>query len=306
MRSTTLPIILTLVILTLLGGCATKEARQKGLTEQEVYETAQKYLNNNSWQSAIQTLQLLEENFPFGTYGEQAQLELIYAHYKAQNYEELIAVADRFIRLHPQHRDVDYAFYMRGLASFHREQGFMGSLFGEDNTTRDPGAARESFDHFTQFIQRFPNSPYAPDAQKRMIFLRNALARYEIHIANYYFKRGAFLAAAQRGSYVVANFQETPAIPDGLATMAQAYYLLGRDELAEDAVQVLRTNFPNYPALEDDGSFNQKFYLHSKKRGLFSYLTFGLFSRAELDGFDTRTLYNPEYDSAEPEDVQRP
>src|SRR5690606_19092557 len=147
-------------------------------------------------------------------------------HYRAQDYEDVIANADRFIRLHPQHRDVDYAFYMRGLASFHRESGFVGSLFGADNTDRDLGGARESFEHFAQFIQRFPNSPYAPDAQKRMIYLRNVLARYEIHVANYYFKRGAFLAAAKRGGYVVENFQETPAVPDGLAVMAQAYYLM--------------------------------------------------------------------------------
>lgn len=305
MRSTTLPIVLTLIILTLLGGCASNADRKKGVSEQEVYETAQKHLNTNSWQSAIQTLQLLEENFPFGTYGEQAQLELLYAHYKAQNFEEAIAVADRFIRLHPQHKDVDYAYYMRGLASFHRERGFLGSLFGEDNTTRDPGAARESFDHFTQFIRKFPGSPYAPDAQKRMIFLRNALARYEIHTANYYFKRGAYLAAANRGSYVVANFQETPAVPDALAVMAQGYYLLGRDELAEDAVRVLAANFPDYPALNKQGEFDQRYYLRNKERSLFSYLTLGIFSRAELDGFDTRAIYNPEYTSR-PVDVSRP
>lgn len=304
MRSTTLPIVLTLLILTFLGGCASNSERQEGVTEQEVYETAQRYLNTNSWLNAIQTLELLEENFPFGTYGEQAQLELIYAHYRAQNYEQLIAVADRFIRLHPQHENADYAFYMRGLASFHRERSFLGSLFGEDNTTRDPGAARDSFDHFTQFIQRYPESPYAPDAQKRMIFLRNALARYEIHIANYYFKRGAYLAAANRGNYVVANFQETPAVPDGLAVMAQAYYLLERDELAEDAVKVLQMNFPNYPAL-DDGEFDQSYYLRNKERGLFSYFTFGLFNRAELDGFDTRSIYNPEY-VIDPPLVDRP
>lgn len=294
MRSTTLPIVLTLLILTLLGGCASNDERQEGVTEQEVYETAQRYLNTNNWLNAIETLQLLEENFPFGTYGEQAQLELIYAHYRAQNYEELIAVADRFIRLHPQHENADYAFYMRGLASFHRERGFLGSLFGEDNTTRDPGAARDSFDHFTQFIQRYPDSPYAPDAQKRMVFLRNALARYEIHIANYYFKRGAYLAAANRGSFVVSNFQQTPAVPDGLAVMAQAYYLLGRDELAADTVDVLKVNFPDYPAL-DDGEFDESYYLRNQERGLFSYLTLGLFNRAELDGFDTRAIYNPEY-----------
>lgn len=290
-----LPILIICTILAVLTACASKEEKRKGLTEQEVYESAQKHMDNNSWLAAIQTLQTLEENFPFGTYGEQGQLELIYAHYRAQNYEEAIANADRFIRLHPQHRHVDYAFYMRGLASFHQESGFVGSLFGADNTDRDPGGARESFEHFAQFIQRFPSSPYASDAQKRMVYLRNVLARFEIHVANYYFKRGAFLAAARRGNYVVENFQETPAVPDGLAVMAQAYYLLGMNDMAETAVKVLAANFPDYPALDEKGTFDQTYYLRRQRRHWFSYVTLGMFERAELSGFDTRRQYNPEY-----------
>ncbi len=294
------PTLVTCIILAILSGCASKEEKQKGMTEQEVYESAQKHLNSSSWQAAVQTLQMLEENFPFGTYGEQAQLELIYAHYRAQDYAEVIANADRFIRLHPQHRNVDYAYYMRGMASFHQESTFVGSLFGADNTDRDPGGARESFEHFAQFIQRFPNSSYAPDAQKRMVYLRNVLARFEIHVANYYFKRGAYLAAAKRGNYVVENFQQTPAVPDGLAVMAQAYYLMGMNEMAETAVKVLQTNFPDYPALDEDGKFDQTFYLQRRKRNWFSYATFGLFERAELGGFDTRHHYDPEFQEPAP------
>ncbi|MBC6904645.1 outer membrane protein assembly factor BamD [Saccharophagus sp. K07] len=297
------------VILTLLSACATKppEKSRKGLTEQEVYESAQKHLNNGSWLAAIQTLQMLEENFPFGTYGEQAQLELIYAHYQADNFEDVIANAERFIRLHPQHRDVDYAYYMRGLASYNRESGFVGSIFGADNTDRDIGGAREAFDHFALFIQRFPNSPYASDAQKRMVYLRNVMARSEIHVANYYFKRGAYLAAAKRGSFVVENFQRTPAVPDGLAVMAQAYYLLDMKDMADTAVKVLAANFPDYPALKDNGEFDQTYYLKRHRRGWFSYVTFGLFERAELAGFDTRAQYSPEYqDETEFEKIEAP
>lgn len=256
---------------------------------------AQNGLNTKSWERAITALQLLEENFPFGTFGEQAQLELTYAHYRAQNYEEAIATADRFIRLHPQHRNVDYAYYIRGLASFNREKTFFSSLFGSDNTNRDPGAARESLDHFSQFIQRFPSSPYAPDAKKRMVYLRNILARSEIHIANYYFKRGAYLAAANRGSFVVENFQGSPAVPDGLAVMAQAYYLLDMPKLAEDAVKLLAANFPKHPALDGDGTFDDKYIYADKRRSWVSYMTFGLFDRREAQGFDTRALYNPEF-----------
>src|SRR5690606_15013316 len=131
--------------------------------------------------------------------------------------------------------------------------------------------------------------------------LRNVLARYEIHIANYYFKRGAFLAAAKRGNYVVENFQEAPAVPDGLAVMAQAYYLMEMDELAETAVQVLANNFPDYPALKDNGEFDQTYFLKRHRRNWFSYVTFGLFERAELAGFDTRKKYNPAFHEVEPE-----
>lgn len=295
MRLITLPTVFLTSILTILAGCATTDGENRGTTEQEIYEQAQTQLNRNNWTAAVQTLQLIEENFPFGTYGEQAQLELIFALYQSQDHEDVIANADRFIRLHPQHRSVDYAYYMRGLASFNQESHFTGSLFGADNTNRDPGGARESFSHFSQFIHKFPESSYAPDAQKRMIYLRNILARAEIHTANYYFKRGAFIAAANRGNYVVENFQGTPAVPDGLAVMAQAYYLLEMNELADNATKVLAHNYPDYPALNKSGQFNTDYYLRRKHRNLFSYLSLGLFERNELHGFDTRDTYNTEY-----------
>lgn len=281
-------------ILPFLSGCSSQDKKPQGMTEQEVYQQAQKSLDSSNWQNAIKTLELLEENFPFGTYGEQAQLELIYAHYRAGNYDEVPVNAERFIRLHPQHRNVDYAYYLRGMASFHKESSFMGSLFGTDNTTKDPGAARESYDHFMDLINHFPNSPYAADAQKRMIYLRNALARLEIHVANYYFKRGAFLAALKRGNYVVENFQETPSVPDALAVMAQAYYLIGKPELATESIKVLAANFPEHPALSKDGNFDEK-YIATGKRSWVSYLTLGLFDKNEVRGFDTREIYNSEY-----------
>lgn len=292
-------------LLTTLLGCANEAGQYKrGTTEKEVYEMAQSSLNTKNWENAIKALELLEENFPFGTFGEQGQLELTYAHFRAQNFEESIATADRFIRLHPQHRNVDYAYYIRGLASFNREKTFFSSLFGSDHTNRDPGAARESFDHFTQFIQRFPESPYAPDAQKRMVYLRNILARTEIHVANYYFKRGAFLAAANRGAFVVENFQGTPAVPDALAVMAQAYYLLDMAPLADDAVKILAANYTKHPALNALGTFDNKYIYNEESRSWVSYLTFGLFDRTETRGFDTRELYNPEYQVIEAPSAQ--
>lgn len=283
--------VMLAAILTLLCSCSSQSQKTDGMTEQEVYQSAKKSLDSGSWENAIKVLELLEENFPFGSFGEQAQLELIYAHYEADNFEEAIVTADRFIRLHPQHRNVDYAFYLRGMASFHKENTFLGSLLGSDNTMKDPGAARESYDHFMELINRYPNSPYAVDAQKRMVYLRNALARLEIHIANYYFKRGAYVAALKRGDYVVENFQGTPAVPDGLAVMAQAYHLMGKPELAQNTVQVLAKNFPKHPAVNKDGKFNTK-YARSNKRSWVSYATLGLFDKNDVHGFDTRNQYN--------------
>lgn len=287
--------LLTALILTFLVACASNDRKTDGVSEQEVYELAQRDLNARNWLAAIETLQLLEENFPFGVYAEQSQLELIYAHYQAQNFADVIANAERFIRLHPQHRQVDYAYYMRGLASFYEEWNGFFLFMDSDGSDRDRGAIRESFDYLSQFVRKFPASPYAKDAQQRLMYLRNLLARSEIHIANYYFKRGAYLAAAKRGSYVVENFQETPAVPDGLAVMAQAYYLLELEDLADNAVELLVHNFPNYPALKDDGSFDQTYYAKRRSKTWFSYVTFGMFDRAEISGFDSRRYYNQIY-----------
>ena len=274
---------------------------QDQTTEQQVYETAQRGLDSGNWTQAIEALHLLEENFPFGSYAEQAQLELIYANYRAGEYEAVISAADRFIRLHPQHRNVDYAFYMRALASANQTSDSLGAMLGVDPTRRDTGAARESFDYFSQLLNRYPDSVYAPDARKRMVHQRNQLARAEIHAANYYFRRKAYLAAANRGRFVVENFQQTPAVPDALAVMAQAYYLLGMPELAEDSARVLNLNYPDHPALSDTGEFNYQFSAQSARRSWWSYLTLGLFDKNTPQEFDTRGLYNPAYqDDAEP------
>ena len=277
-----------------LTGCASNDEKDKS-TEQQLYERAQRALDGKNWQSAVSSLELLEENFPFGTFGEQAQLELIYAHYQAGDYELSIANADRFIRLHPQHRHADYAYYMRGLASFNKESSLVGSIFGMDNTSRDPGAAINAFNMLSEFVTRFPNSDYAVDAQLRMVYLRNLLARGEIHIANYYFSRHAYLAAAARGRAVVENYQGSPAVPDGLASMIQAYHLLDQEDLAVNAIKVLRTNYPDYPALNEDGSFNYDYAGQLDEKNWLSYLTLGLFNKQLEIGFDTRQIYNSMY-----------
>jgi outer membrane protein assembly factor BamD len=284
-------LISLLVAGSLLSGCSTQDEKEKS-TEQQLYERAQRALNADNWQTAVSALNLLEENFPFGTFGEQAQLELIYAHYESGDYDLAIATAERFIRLHPQHRHADYAFYLRGLASFTKESSLFSSIIGADNTNRDPAAAMGAFAMLDEFVRKFPSSEYAADAEMRLVFLRNLLARGEINVANYYFSRKAYLAAANRGRYVVENFQGTPAVPDGLATMIQAYQHLGKPELGETALSVLKTNFPNYPALKADGSFDYQYAFKTRGNRLGAWLTLGLFSKSQGEGFDTRDLYH--------------
>lgn len=275
----------------LLAACATDDESPQDLTERELYDRAQQSLDDMRFDSAVQRFQMLEARFPFGPYAEQAQLEIIYAHLRSQEPEAAIASADRFIRLHPQSPNIDYAFYMKGLANYTEGDGFLDQFMPTDMTQRDPGGALKSFEDFRQLIYRFPDSTYAPDARARMVYLRNRLARYEINVANYYFKRKAYIAAANRGRYVVENYSQTPAVADGLAVMVQAYLLLGLDDLADNSLKVLATNFPDHPSVDEQGQFIAKFTLEDEEGSMINTLTLGLFDRADPPQFDNRPDY---------------
>ena len=281
----------------LLSACSSNN-QQDFTSEADLYESAQEQLERSRWESAVRSLQLLEEHFPFGKYAEQAQLELIYAYYSSGEPDLATAAADRFIRLHPQHRNVDYAYYMKGLAAYSKDENFLSQIIPLDQTQRDPGAARESLSYFTQLLNRYPDSPYATDAKKRMLYLRNRLARYEIHVANYYFKRGAYLASVNRGKYVLENYQETPAVPDALAVMVQGYHLLEMDELSDRTLAVLRLNYPDHPAFNKSGEFDFQHGDVSGERSWISTITFGLFDKRDPRGFDSRRVYDPQYQDA--------
>jgi len=256
--------------------------------EQQIYEQAQRYLRSSNWDLAVRSLQLLESRYPFGKYAEQAQLELIYAHYNGYEQEAAVEAADRFIRLHPAHPNVDYAYYMKGLAAYSANEDLFSRFLPTDASERDTSQAKEAFAEFNQLVTRFPDSPYAADARARMLHLRNLLARHEIIVANYYFRRGAYLAAANRGRYVVENFQRTPAVADGLAVMAQGYILLGLDDLAEDAIKTLALNYPEHPNLDKDGNFKSVYTLDGLQRNWINKATFGLFFPPTPPQFDTR------------------
>jgi outer membrane protein assembly factor BamD len=244
--------LLLIAILALTAACSSKQPEvDENLSEVELYQQAQADLDNRSYTSAISKLKALESRYPFGRYAEQAQLELIYAYYKNVEPEAAKSSAERFIRLHPQHANVDYAYYLKGLASFDQDRGLLARFLPLDMTKRDPGAARDSYNEFAQLTSRYPTSRYAPDAKQRMIYLRNLLAAYEVHVAHYYLKRQAYVAAANRGRYVVENFQETPAVGDGLAIMTEAYQRLSLDDLAATSLETLKLNYPDHPSLVD-------------------------------------------------------
>ena len=238
----------TILMISLLTGCSifSGERIEPDIPEEQLYEESISAIDASNWPLAIEKLQKLEARYPFGRYSEQAQLELIYAYSRSNKQTSAAAAADRFIRLHPNHENVDYAYYMKGLAAFESERSFFAKYLPIDVAQRDPGMARDSFDAFTTLLSRYPDSEYALDAQKRMQYLKNRLATYEIHVAAYYMKRQAWLAAANRGRYVVENMQETPAVADALAIMAEAYTELGLEDLAADARSVLTLNYPDY------------------------------------------------------------
>ena len=243
--------LLLIAIFALTAACSSNETISENLGEAELYRQAQADLDNKSFTSAINKLKALESRYPFGRFAEQAQLELIYAYYRNTEPEAARSSAERFIRLHPQHPSVDYAYYLKGLASFDQDRGLLARFLPLDMTKRDPGAARDSFNEFAQLTTRFPNSRYSPDAKARMVYLRNLLAANEIHVADYYLRRQAYVAAANRGRYVVENFQGTPAVGDGLAVMTEAYQRLGLEELADTSLETLKLNYPQHPSLED-------------------------------------------------------
>ncbi len=280
-----LPLLLTIAIF--LGGCSLfgddeDEDEFAGLsTEEQFYQRALSQLNGQNFRGAISTYQALESRFPFGRFADQAQIEIVFAHYRNGDMEAARAAADRFIRLHPDNENVDYAYYMRGLSSFTDGSGLLNRFVPVDQTRRDPGRAQESFNDFSQLLALYPDSAYAADARARMIFLRNNLAAYEIHVANYYLERRAYIAAQRRGQYVVENFQGTPAVADGIAVMVETYLRLGLNDLADTSLALLRENYPDHSSIDNSGEFIIRTEITNPS--LLYTVTFGLLGDNRID-----------------------
>ncbi len=245
------------LLVSLLAGCGLfKEQTDvtKDWSANKFYAEASEALASGDYQTAIDYYEQLEASYPFGRYAMQAQLDVAYAYYKAEEPESAIAAANRFIKLHPRNPFVDYAYYLKGIVNFNRTLGFLERFLPLDAAQRDPGASMEAFRDFSELARLFPDSPYAEDARKRMHYLRNNLARHEVLVARYYMKRGAYLAAANRAGQVVKNFSRTPAVEPALELMAAAYTRLGMNDLAADAERVLRLNREQgvFDSLQDD------------------------------------------------------
>lgn len=241
--------ISAILIITILASCSTDDditGASNMSNAFKLFEKAQFSMYSGNFRSAVEYLERLDSLYPFGAYSHQAQLNLVFSYYRLGDLPTGTASAERFIRQNPRHKDLDYAYYMKGLLNFASETGFGKEVFSAPLEERDASAARQSFDDFSELLRLFPNSKYAKDARQRMIFLRNRLAEYELHVANYYMQRDAYLAAANRAKYVVDHYPKTLAVPRALELMMITYNLLDLPSLAENSRRVLLLNYPDY------------------------------------------------------------
>ncbi len=216
------------------------------LTVEELYASAREALDSGDAAGALQLYDDVESRFPFTPFATQAQLDSIYAQYRLQQSELALSGANRFIKQHPQHARIDYVHYLKGLVNFSRSADEFDRLLRIDGNHRDPGYARAAFEDFSLLIKRFPDSRYAQDARRRMIWLRNGLARNELYVVEFYTRRGAAVAASRRAQYIIEHFQGTDSVPVALDLMQQNYAQLGLTEQADEAKRVLDANYPGF------------------------------------------------------------
>jgi outer membrane protein assembly factor BamD len=241
-----------LIMAALLAGCALFPDPidpTRDWSAQRLHNEARSAMNDGNYQTAIEYLDKIQARYPFGRYAQQAQLDTVYAQYKDNEPDAAIAAADRFIRANPRHPYVDYAYYMNGLANFERSNTIIDRLVPADRAKTDTGTARQAYNDFAELAQKFPDSTYAEDARQRMLFLHNNLAAYEINVADYYLRRGAYVAAVNRAKFVLENFARTPSVEDALSIMIQAYINMGMPQLAAGSLRVLEHNYPQSPTL---------------------------------------------------------
>ena len=240
-------IVIAGLLALVMAGCASwqEQDETKDWSVEKLYHEAHQELLVGNYTHAIEYFEKLQSRYPFGPYSEQAQIEVAYAYYKEEEPESAIAAIDRFKKLHPRHRHLDYMLYLRGLINFNRRSRFVEAMLPSARMERDPSIRREAYFDFDELVRRFPASRYAEDARQRMIFLRNILARYELQVADYYMRRSAWVAVINRAKYVIQHYDRTPAVVEALEMMARAYDELGLEELAANARRVKEYNYPD-------------------------------------------------------------
>lgn len=242
-----LKFILILMASVALSACAGKpkpEQVNPTQTAQGQYQQAKDVLDAGLYNRAIELLKAVESRYPFGPLARQVQLDLIYAQHQAGDLPQALASIDRFIRLNPNQPDLDYVYYMRGLTNLKADENAFQEFFGIDRADRDLSSTRQAFDDFKILLTNYPDSKYASEAQNRMVTIKDMLARHELLVADYYMRRGAFLAAANRGKYIVEYYRDSPLVEQALEIMVESYERLGLDKLKGDTLQVLQLNFP--------------------------------------------------------------
>ena len=237
-------VALCAVAAALAGGCSSAKRRQ-GPTAEEIYEQARKDLNTGDYTNSIRLYEQLESRYPFANMARQGQLDLMYAYYMGREPESAEDQADQFIRENPAHPRVDYAYYIKGLATFEGVPNCLERWLRADLNKRPPIDARKSFQAFQTLVQRFPNSEYAPDSRQRMVFLRNRLADYEVAVAEFYLERAAYVGAINRAKFALENYDGAPSMRKALEVMVDAYEKLGMPDLSANAAKVLAENFPD-------------------------------------------------------------
>lgn len=236
-------------VLAMLTACASHSNNPfiafNGQTANQIYQNAKESMLNRNFNRAIKSYEALDVLYPFNRYAEKAQLELIYAYYKEGDAPSAKAAAERFIHLYPNSEQIDYAYYMQAMADMDQDRGWYLRYVPIDLSLRDPGTMRLAYQEFGELIRRFPDSRYAPDARQRMIYLRNLFASYELHIADYYFRRKAYVAAANRANEIIQRYQGAPEVKKALVIMIKSYRILGLEELANQSLAVYRLNYPD-------------------------------------------------------------
>lgn len=253
-------LFLALLVGTVITGCAifgspTELDDTKGWPAERIYEAGALAMSDKDYDKALGYFKKLESRFPHGKYATQAKLEIIYANFKKNDPVSTLVAADRFIKIHPNHPNVDYAYYLKGLATFN-ERGIVEKITKQNINDRDPKALKLSFAAFKDLTERYPKSRYYKDATQRMVYIVNTLAQHEMHVARYYMDRKAYLAALNRAKYVLEYYPKSDAVEEALVTMVSAYDFMDLTDLKEDSIRVLKTNYPENPLI--NGNFVQE------------------------------------------------